>query len=351
MVAGPSLKSVATAAGVSVSSVSNAYNRPEQLSAAVRERILTVAREQGYAGPDAAARSLRSRRAGAIGVLYTAQLSYAFSDPYSVGLLAGVAQMAERSRTGLLLLPLAAADSGDVDASVAVARQAVVDGVITYCVDPDHPARQVIERRGLPVVSSTDDGSENTKRVLIDEVGAARRIGRLIRKLGHRRIGIVLDSTRPAGRTSAITDDDDPSLYAGERLRLRGFRQGLGRDCEITAVSGGHNAIDSGRAAAEELLDRADRPTAILAISDVLALGVLQAMAERDLVAGRDVSVTGFDDIPGAEAAGLTTMHQPISERGRLLARMLLDPSYAENRVVLPTRLVVRASTGPVPYR
>jgi DNA-binding LacI/PurR family transcriptional regulator len=75
MSSGPSLKSVAQAAGVSVSSVSNAYNKPEQLSEAVRAHILEVARAQGYAGPDAAARSLRSRRAGAVGLLFTEQLS------------------------------------------------------------------------------------------------------------------------------------------------------------------------------------------------------------------------------------------------------------------------------------
>ncbi len=350
----PNLKSVARAAGVSVSSVSNAYNRPEQLSVGVRERILAVADEQGYAGPDAAARSLRSRRAGAIGLLFTARLSYAFSDPYSVGMLAGLAEVAERSRVGLLLIPLAAADRGDrddLDASVAAARQAVVDGVIAYCVDPDHPARQVIRSRGLPIVSCTDDGAPDAKQVLIDEVGAARRIARLIRKLGHRRVGIVLNSSRPAGHVAAVASDDDPSLYAGERLRLLGFRRALGRDCEITVLSGGHNAIESGRAAAARLLDGPDRPTAILAISDVMALGVLQALEQRRLVPGRDVSVTGFDDIPAAEAAGLTTMRQPIRERGRLLARMLLDPSYPESRVVLPTRLVVRASTGPTPVR
>ena len=86
-------------------------------------------------------------------------------------------------------------------------------------------------------------------------------------------------------------------------------------------------------------------------VSDVLALGVLRALEQRRLIPGRDISVTGFDDIPLAEPSGLTTMQQPIRERGRLMGRMLLDPSYPETRVVLPTKLVVRASTGPVPTR
>jgi DNA-binding LacI/PurR family transcriptional regulator len=333
-----------------VSSVSNAYNKPEQLSADVRAHILAVAGEQGYAGPHAAARSLRSRRAGAIGLLFTERLSYAFSDPYSVGLLAGLAEIAEQSRTGLLLIPVAPSDTDDPDAiaaSVESARQAVIDGVAAYCVDPDHPARQVMQSRGLPIVSATDQGGAGTKYVLIDEVAAARQVGRLIRKLGHRRVGIILDSNREPGRIVEVHDEHDPGLYEDERLRLIGFRSGLGRGVRISSVTGGHNCTESGQLAAAELLDRGERPTALLAVSDVIALGALEACRQRGLTPGRDISVTGFDDIPAAAAAGLTTVSQPIGERGRLMGRMLLDPTYQETRVVLPTELVVRASTGP----
>jgi len=97
------------------------------------------------------------------------------------------------------------------------------------------------------------------------------------------------------------------------------------------------------------VLDRHPRPTAIAAGGDVLALGVIQAMRQRGLQPGRDISVTGFDDIPAAEAGGLTTVRQPIREKGRTLGRMLLDPTFTDNRVVLPTDLIVRSSTGPVP--
>ena len=345
---GPSLKSVARAAGVSVSSVSNAYNKPEQLSDAVRARILQVAREQGYAGPDAAARSLRSRRAGAIGLLFTEQLSYAFSDPYSVGLLAGVAEVAEQFRSGLLLIPVAPIDSTDpeaIDISVQAVRQALVDGVIAYCVDPEHPAYKVIHSRGLPVVA-TNDVPGLDHHVLIDEVGSTRMVGQHLRKLGHRRVGVVLTSHSHGSELNVI-EADASHLLDFEEHRLQGFREGLGKTAEIVAVTGGHNSIESGRIAAAELLDRADRPTAIMATSDVMALGVLQALDERRLVPGKDISVTGFDNIPQAAGAGLTTVSQLIAERGRLMGRMLLDPDYTETRVVLPTELIVRASTGP----
>lgn len=348
---GASLKTVAEAAGVSPSTVSNAYNKPAQLSAEVRARVLEVARQQGYAGPDAAARSLRSGRSGAIGLLFTERLSYAFSDPYSVGMLAGLAEIAEQSLTSLLLIPLQPPSVGDAASlaeSVETVRHAVVDGVVAYCVDPDHPARRVVLDRGLPLVSTTDTGEETGRCVLIDEVGSARLIGEHLRRLGHRRVAVVIDSAHPAGQTSVVTELDEPKLYADERLRLQGFRAGLGDGTELTVVSGGHNSERSGLAAAAVALDRRDRPTAILTVSDVLALGVLAAMEQRRLKPGYDISVTGFDDVPAAEHAGLTTVRQPIAEKGRLLARMLLDAAFTDNRVVLPTELIVRSSTGPV---
>ncbi|MEV1146151.1 LacI family DNA-binding transcriptional regulator, partial [Micromonospora sp. NPDC049799] len=104
----PTLQAVADAVGVSRSTVSNAYCRPDQLSAALRERILETARQIGYPGPNPTARSLRRGVVGAVGVLFTSQLSYAFTDPFAVRFLAGVASAAERHGTGLLLVPLPA---------------------------------------------------------------------------------------------------------------------------------------------------------------------------------------------------------------------------------------------------
>lgn len=348
MAASATMKDVAAAAGVSPSTVSNAYNKPEQLSAEVRQRILATARELGYPGPDAAARSLRSRRAGAIGVLLTEQLSYAFSDPFAVGLLAGLAEVAERTRTGLLLIPLPRYDTGtDTDVlreSVETVRGAVVDGIVAYCVDVGHPALDVIASRGLPFAHSDDDVPG--RRVVIDEVGAMRAVGEHLARLGHTNVAMVLDAGRATETPGEITDES--VLYTNARLRARGLREGLGTSARMTLVTGGHNSVESGLTAAEFVLDRRDRPTAIAAGGDVLAFGVIQAMGRRGLSPGRDISVTGFDDIPAAEAAGLTTVRQPIRDKGRMLARMLLDPTFTDQRVVLPTELVIRSSTGPV---
>ncbi|MFJ4650971.1 LacI family DNA-binding transcriptional regulator [Nocardia sp. NPDC088792] len=349
MPSGANMKSVAAAVGVSMSTVSNAYNKPDQLSAEVRERIFAAARELGYSGPHAAARTLRSRRAGAIGLLLTEQLSYAFSDPFAVGLLAGLSEVAERTRTGLLLIPLpryeAGADDEAVRESVETMRNAVVDGVVGYCIDAGHPALEVIAQRGLPF-AHTEDHVTPGRRVVIDEAGAMRSVGTYLAGLGHTEVAMVVDSGRATGAPHEITDPT--ALYANARLRMQGLREGLGANARLTVVSGGHNSIESGVSGAALALDRRDRPTAIAAGGDVLAFGVIEAMRQRGLAPGRDISVTGFDDIPAAAGAGLTTVRQPIRDKGQLLGRMLLDPSYTEERVVLPTELVIRSSTGPV---
>ena len=178
MAKGPGLKTVARAVGVSVATVSNAYNKPDHLSAELRERIFAVARELRYAGPDPAARSLRGGRSGSIGVLSTVQLSYAFTDPYCTLYLAGVADIAERYQTSVLLMPLApraVSSDEEVRQSVAAVRNAVIDGVVIDGIDDGHPALRVVDERRLPRVRSTDDPAGRC--VLIDDRAAGESLG------------------------------------------------------------------------------------------------------------------------------------------------------------------------------
>lgn len=352
----PTLQTVADAVGVSRSTVSNAYSRPDQLSADLRDRILSAAADLGYAGPDATARSLRRRRAGAIGVLFTATLSYAFTDPYAVQFLRGLAGSAEQARTGLLLLPLS---RDDETAAVAAVNDAVVDGFCVYCMPDWHPALDALQARSLPVVAGQRRKGDDplTAFVGIDEAAATRSAGEHLMALGHRRIGIVGDyfSTMPVtGPVTLARPADVP--YYNDRERLRGYQEALaaaGVDWSaVRTVNVEGNGRADGAAAAAHLLDRAPRPTAIAALSDILAMGVLDALRERGLRPGHDVSVVGFDDIPEAAVEGLTTVHQPAAERGRRSGQLLLDPPTdpADRTVVLPTKLVVRATTGPAPY-
>src|SRR5262245_30697769 len=146
------LQTVADAVGVSRSTVSNAYSRPDQLSPELRARILEAAERLGYPGPNPSARSLRRGRVDAIGVVLTANVSMAFSDPYAVEYLRGLAESAEAHHSSLLLITI----PPDEEAAVRVVRSAAVDAFCLYCLPHWHPVLDVIRSRGLPVVANED---------------------------------------------------------------------------------------------------------------------------------------------------------------------------------------------------
>jgi DNA-binding LacI/PurR family transcriptional regulator len=349
----PTLQTVADVVGVSRSTVSNAYSRPDQLSPELRKRILDAARRVGYAGPDPTARSLRRGRAGTVGVLFTASLPYAFTDPYAVQFLRGLAESVQGHETGLLLIPQSLADE---QIAVNAVNNAAVDAFCIFCMPDWHPSLAAIEARGLPMVSGQrrpTDGAE-TLFVGIDEADATRAAGRHLTRLGHRRVAVIGDHllAGPTRPVSLATPDD--VAYSGSRGRLRGYYEAFreaGVDwADIITISTDVNSKEAGRAAAAHVLDQAQPPTAVVAFSDILALGALDALAAHGLRPGHDVSVIGFDDIPEAGRAGLTTIRQPAAERGRLSGQLLLDPPTdpTGRQIVLPTELVIRDSTRPV---
>lgn len=348
---GATLQTIADELGVSRSTVSNAYSRPDQLSPELRARILLAAQRLGYSGPNPTARSLRSGKVNAIGVLLTDNLSMAFTDPYAVAYLRGLAEAASARETSLLLLNL----PKDEAAGRRVISNAAVDAFCLYCVPDWHSALQLVRSRGVPVVIGEDPQAfgPEASYVGIDERAAARRLGEHIVNLGHRDIAVVAHWIVDDGVTGQVHADPDDLRYYVTGERVRGFRDAVlaaGVPWErVVLINAAGNQREEGAEAAAHALDRLDRATAILCTSDVLALGVLDALRVRGLQAGRDTSVTGFDDIPEADAAGLTTIRQPSVERGRLAGELLLDPPEDPSlrRLTLPVSLVVRSTTGP----
>ncbi|MGW9197198.1 LacI family DNA-binding transcriptional regulator [Micromonospora chersina] len=344
----PTLQDVANAVGVSRSTVSNAYSRPDQLSAALRSKILDAARRLGYPGPDPTARSLRRGVVGAIGVLFTSELSYAFTDPFAVRFLAGVGQAAERHGTSLLLVPL----SGGRDRARAAVENAAVDGFCVYCVGDEEHVLAAIRDRGLPLVTTAPSAVGPADRFVgIDERAAARSVAAHVAGLGHRRVALLGDTVLPEAPPGPLRlDDPGDAPHPTTRGRLTGFADAFAAVgvpwSAITVLNATGNSRAAAATAVAPVLAGDDPPTAVLACSDVLALGVLDA-------AGPDsgLSVTGFDDVAEAAAAGLTTVRQPAEEKGRLAAALLLEPPSdpADGQLLLPTELVVRTSTGPVP--
>ena len=119
------MKDVADVMGVSVMTVSNAFNRPDQLSVDLRDRILVRAQKMGYGAPNAAARNLRQGRTNCYGVVFSESLNYAFSDPYSVLWLSGLSQSLEQAGKTMMLLPVSQPSPANLD----LVRRASVDGI------------------------------------------------------------------------------------------------------------------------------------------------------------------------------------------------------------------------------
>jgi DNA-binding LacI/PurR family transcriptional regulator len=344
------LADVATHLGVSRTTVSNAYNRPDQLSPELRERVLAAAGELGYCGPDPMARGLRRGRTGALGFVFDGVLSYMLTDAAAILFLQGVAAGCEEQGAALAMLPRLPGGPG---ASADVVRSALVDGYILFCMSEGDPRRRAVRARGLPHVLVEFEDDPTAAQVQIDDRAGAREAARHLAAHGHRRVGIV----------ASYGDDDVVSAPAAEETaprrvltaRLQGWRAGLeaaGVDWSAVPVSRAAEAsVAGGASAAGRLLDRADRPTAILAMSDLLALGVLQAAAARGIEVPGRLSVVGFDDIPAAAGAtpALTTVTQPHTEKGLAAVRLLAGGADPAQSVLLPCALVVRASSGPAP--
>ena len=205
----------------------------------------------------------------------------------------------------------------------------------------------MLSQRGVRVVGA--QRSADGDWVAVNDVKAGRLMGKHLAKLGHRRIVVVVPGEMPDEVPFEISPDQLLAVggtFAVERVE--GLTEKL-PDASIRMVCGGSNNKRAGHAAAAFVLDDQQRPTAIVALSDVLALGVWDAARERGLTPGSDLSIAGFDDLPDAGFLGLTTVRQPIAEKGRLAGRLAMDPDYPQRQITLPVELIVRASTGPAP--
>ncbi len=336
------LASLAAELGVSRTTVSNAYNRPDQLSAPLRERVLEAARRLGYPGPDPVARSLRTRRAGAVGLLLTEALSYAFRDPVATGFLEGLALACEQAGQGLLLVPVS---PEHVD--VAAVHRASVDGFVVYSVREDDPHFLAVLERPVPtVVCDQPAGVEGVDRVGVDDRSAMLGLARHLTGLGHRRVGVI------CMRLAALRNDGPVSAarqatigYPVQRNRLAGLRDGLaevGVDWSgVTVWERVDHSVEAGQVAAAELLAARPDLTAIVCTSDILALGALRHATQHGIVVPDELTITGFDGVPEAARAGLTTVWQPVLEKGKVAGELLLDRGdrIRPRRVTLPTEL------------
>lgn len=321
------LASLAAQLGVSSTTVSNAYNHPDQLSPALREKILRAAKERGYPGPNPTARSLRTRRVGSVGVLLTERLSYAFEDLASVDFLAGLADSSVGTGNSLTLVPV----GPDNEGQSRLIQQAVVDGFIVYSVAADDPHLAAARGTGLPIVVC-DQPYDITDLpfVGIDDREAIAPAAHALVAAGHTRIGILakrLTRSRLDGPVN-LSVVDNADLHV-QRDRIRGALDvfaAAGLDpAHIPVIVRHHNDHDTAVDAARELLGSHPELTAVLCTTDSMAFGVLDYAREQGLTVPGDLSVTGFDGLELAVSRGLTTVSQPMRAKGAAAGSMLSE--------------------------
>jgi DNA-binding LacI/PurR family transcriptional regulator len=344
------LQYIADELGISRTTVSNAYNRPQNLSAELLRRVLETADKHGYSGPDPLARKLRTGQASAVGLVFTDSLSYAIRDEAAAGFLQGLALACEEAQTSLLLIPV----RPGTDAGLSAVEQAAVDSVVIYSIPNDTPHLRAVLRKNVPVIVVDEpEHVPGVDWVGLDERASFALVAAHLADLGHKNVAVLCHRLSGQNHNGEVTDERFlETTYDVQRNRIEGFRDKfMARTAgggKVTIIERHMSEIPDGVEAANTILNTHPGITAIACTSDALALGVLIAAQQRGLHVPEDLSVTGFDDIPSAARANLTTVRQPLVEKGRIAGEILLVAAKEPRprKVVLETSLQIRGSSG-----
>jgi DNA-binding LacI/PurR family transcriptional regulator len=337
-----SLKDVSKLIGVSTATISNAFNRPDQLSVALRARILDECERIGYSGPSMIARSLRSGQSDVIAVMLSDSLTYSFSDPMATNFMAGITEVLAAEHKQLLLL------SSTIKTDAQIRAESLPDGFIFYGAPEGDSFNRVI-RSGKPLIV-VDFDYPDVPSVNIDNFEACK-------ELAQHAISGAQDIPAIIGMRLKFPDDQVHALKAEDLdhdkqeiswQRLFGYMAGAqSHGIDVLPEHIIHlpiNVLEQAEEGARQLLSKENRPNVILCMSDIIAIAVCKVAREFSLRIPQDLKVTGFDDI--AEAARnqppLTTISQQGYEKGQLAANLLLQNS--KKRTMMDAKLVVRKS-------
>lgn len=312
----PNLAAVAALAGVSASTASLAFSGAGPVSAKTKAKVLAAAAQLNYAGPDPRAQSLRRGRSGIVGVIIEDRLSDAFSDPMNVAMFGGISEELGPQGASLLLL------TGNAEGTL---YNAPVDGAILIgCSTRLVSSVTVFKQRGVPVVAIEAEHMDGVLPIDLDNRPATRVLAQHLRDIGHTDVAIVSLPLEPELRRGPLSPEREAAAEGFTALeRIAGVRDVFPRAGGL--VTSG-SSIEEGRTAGEALLSASERPTAIVAQSDLLAVGVIRAALDLGLRVPDDVSVVGFDGIrlEGIAPHDLTTMVQPAFDKGRAAGRGVL---------------------------
>ncbi len=330
------INDVARAAGVSTATVSRALRNHAYVAESTRRKVLQAAEQLLYVANSNAA-ALASGQTRTVGLLAPLLTSW-----YTSEVVAGVEEVFSLARYDLLIgtaNPLAREHIFRGDARF----QQRIDGVILVDVFCSEDGARQLAALHTPAIVLGERLTSVTSISVDNERGARMACQHLV-ELGHRRIGLV------GGHAHMDVGHNVPAE------RAAGFRAALaaaGLKLPAQMVVDGDFSIEGGRKAIHTLMSRARPPTAVWLMSDEMCFGALQALRELSLVAGRDVSVIGFDDHPASGAFGLTTIRQPVRDMGRLGARLMLDHLQGVGSVThhpMELSLVERITCGPPPW-
>jgi LacI family transcriptional regulator len=334
------LKDLATELGLSITTVSRALAGYGDVAESTRQRVLQAAREMGYV-PDVIARRLQKGRTDTIGFVIPT-FGPRFSDPYFSELLAGIGNEAARHNFDVLVSTRPPDTPEEEAAYRRMFEGRLVDGLLVVRTRLKDRRLALLAEIGFPFVAFGRSDLE-VDFPYVDEDGfrGFELVGQHLIGLGHRRLAFI-----------AAPENLMFNKYRRAGLEDVLQRNGLSLPPQYCIVSdltqgGGFEAMN-------QLLDLSPPPTAVVACNDLMALGAISAAQSRGLVIGRDLAITGFDDIPPAEHShpSLTTVRQPVYDIGRqichMLIRLIQGEELAERHVLLQPELIVRESSGTV---
>jgi DNA-binding LacI/PurR family transcriptional regulator len=334
----PTLDDVAQQLGVSRATVSNAFNRPQLLSDATRERVLAFCTEFGYFGPNPMARAMRRPELREVAVVFHHDLHYAMSDPLSIEFLQGVAQELDRRQLSMHLIPRLGRR-----VNFAAAFQTASDAVIIHAQVPQELFPQLKAlRKPLALVDAHLDALPS---VTVDDFNGARLAMEHALSKTPQDIVVVALPVDPLEQAAIWDSRTDVTATSVGAIRMKGYVHALRAaqyplDRVRWCFVGDDMPDDAAQWALPLLAQSADvGQCALVAMSDRMALGIMRALDCAGLA--HPCSLVGYDDIAQAAHAGLTTIRQDATEKGRLAVQVALGATPSQ---VLRPRLVVRAT-------
>lgn len=333
------IEDIAELAGVSRSTVSRVLNNHPSVRATVRDHVLRIINERGYA-PQAAARNLVNRRTNVIGVLFPRSTHYLLTNPIFASIGQGIGQVCNQQGY-TAMLSLGSRDQDHEEKTLfTMLRSRYFDGVVLLSSETNDPLPHMLKEAHIPYTSiGYNPERDDLAYVDVDNVeGAYKAVTHLI-SLGHQRIAMI----------------KGPSWEVCSAARYEGYQKALheaGLPLDPELVEEGDWSHTSGYEAMQKFLKLNQPPSALFSSNDMMAAGAFHAIFEHGLRIPQDVAVVGFDDLPQTSIIipALTTIRQPSIEIGMRATALLID--QLEDRAsqpmhsIFPTTLVIRQSCG-----